>query len=102
MTGEIGQLALCLALALSVVQAMAGLVGARANGAAATAIAAPGSRGALLNVWTTVARPNASFESHPWVMGSRMSRTAFTSRGINPATGSSMPEPLATRAPARL
>ena len=31
MTGELGQLALCLALALSLVQAWAGLAGARAK-----------------------------------------------------------------------
>src|SRR6516162_5115759 len=40
-----------------------------------TASAAPGSRGALLNVRTTVARPNVSPASHHLVIGSRMSRT---------------------------
>src|SRR5580704_7121356 len=39
-------------------------------------MAAPGSRGALLNVWTTVASPNVSLAAHHLVMGSRMSRTA--------------------------
>ncbi|HUJ48075.1 MAG TPA: heme lyase CcmF/NrfE family subunit [Rhizomicrobium sp.] len=39
MTGEIGQLALSLALALAVVQAMAGLIGSRAGGSQAAAIA---------------------------------------------------------------
>src|ERR1700709_2571897 len=39
-----------------------------------TAIAAPGSRGALRNVRTTVARPNTSPVSHHFVIGSRMSR----------------------------
>ena len=34
MTGELGQLALCFALALSLVMAGAGLLGARAQGAA--------------------------------------------------------------------
>ena len=39
-----------------------------------TASAAPGSRGALLNVRTTVARPNVSPASHHLTIGSRMSR----------------------------
>jgi cytochrome c-type biogenesis protein CcmF len=50
MTGEIGQLALCLALALAVVQAMAGLIGARANGAATAAIARSSSIGLFVFV----------------------------------------------------
>ncbi len=53
---------------------------------AATAIAAPGSLGALLNVRTTVARPNVSPASHHLEIGSRMSRTIVTSaaRGMTP------------------
>ncbi len=39
MTGELGQFALCLALSLAVVQAFAGLVGARERGQQARAIA---------------------------------------------------------------
>jgi cytochrome c-type biogenesis protein CcmF len=50
MTGEIGQLALCLALALAVVQAMAGLIGARANGAATASIARSSSIGLFVFV----------------------------------------------------
>src|ERR1700692_4718937 len=42
----------------------------------ATARAAPGSRGALRNVFTTVASPNVSPASHHLVIVSRMSRTA--------------------------
>src|ERR1700752_4260713 len=40
-----------------------------------TASAAPGSRGALRNVRTTVASPNVSPSSHHLVIVSRMSRT---------------------------
>src|SRR6185437_1783355 len=40
-----------------------------------TARAAPGSLGALLNVWTTVASPNVSPASHHLPIWSRMSRT---------------------------
>src|ERR1700722_7114321 len=42
----------------------------------ATASAAPGSRGALRNVLTTVARPNVSSAAHHLVIVFRMSRTA--------------------------
>src|SRR5262252_7295706 len=41
-----------------------------------TASAAPGSLGALLNVLTTVAKPNSSPASHHLTIWSRMSRTA--------------------------
>src|ERR1700761_9484038 len=44
-----------------------------------TAIAAPGSRGALRYVRTTVARPKASPASHHLVILPRMSRTYVTS-----------------------
>ncbi|HEY1962784.1 MAG TPA: heme lyase CcmF/NrfE family subunit, partial [Rhizomicrobium sp.] len=50
MTGEIGQLALSLALALSIVQALTGLAGARRNGAQAAAIAAGAATGLLVFV----------------------------------------------------
>src|SRR6185312_1849727 len=45
-----------------------------------TASAAPGSRGALRNVLTTVARPNVSSAAHHLVIVFRMSRTAPTSK----------------------
>jgi cytochrome c-type biogenesis protein CcmF len=48
MTGEVGQLALCLALALSIVQSLAGLAGARPNGARAAAIASGAATGLLV------------------------------------------------------
>jgi hypothetical protein len=54
---------------------------------AATAIAAPGSLGALLNVRTTVARPNASPVSHHLEIGSRMSRTIVTSAARDMTSG---------------
>src|ERR1700721_2573659 len=47
--------------------------------AADTASAAPGSRGALRYVRTTVARPKLSPASHHLVILLRMSRTCFTS-----------------------
>jgi cytochrome c-type biogenesis protein CcmF len=49
-TGEIGQLALSLALALAVVQSVAGLIGARANGARAAAVASGAAMGLLVFV----------------------------------------------------
>ena len=45
MTGELGQFALCLALSLALVQAFAGLAGARENGAQARAIASGAALG---------------------------------------------------------
>ena len=50
MTGEIGQLALSLALALSIVQALTGFAGARAHGARPAAIAAGAATGLLVFV----------------------------------------------------
>ena len=50
MTGELGQLALCFALALSLVMAGAGLTGARANAATARAIAHGATMGMLVFV----------------------------------------------------
>ena len=53
-------------------------------------MAAPGSRGALRKVRTTVARPNTSPVSHHFVIGSRMSRNqlhlgTFGHHGPGPA-----------------
>jgi cytochrome c-type biogenesis protein CcmF len=48
MTAEIGLLALCLALALAIVQSVAGLAGVRANGARAAAIASGAATGLLV------------------------------------------------------
>jgi cytochrome c-type biogenesis protein CcmF len=48
MTGEIGQLALCLALALAIVQSIAGLAGAKPNGGRAAAIASGAATGLLV------------------------------------------------------
>ncbi len=50
MTGELGQLALCFALALSLVMAGAGLLGARAQGAAARSIAGGAAMGMFVFV----------------------------------------------------
>src|ERR1700729_595119 len=50
-----------------------------------TAMAAPGSRGALLNVLTTVARPNVSPASHHFEIKSRMSRTAHITSELDDA-----------------
>ena len=50
MTGEIGQLALCLALALSAVMAVAGLLGARANAGQSRAVASSTAMGLLVFV----------------------------------------------------
>ncbi|MBN9588083.1 MAG: heme lyase CcmF/NrfE family subunit [Alphaproteobacteria bacterium] len=50
MTGELGQLALCFALALSLVMAGAGLYGARANAAAARGVASSAALGMLVFV----------------------------------------------------
>ncbi len=50
MTGEIGQLALCLALALAFVEAGAGLLGARANAVRARAVASGAAMGLLVFV----------------------------------------------------
>ncbi|MFL5239179.1 MAG: heme lyase CcmF/NrfE family subunit [Rhizomicrobium sp.] len=50
MTGEVGQLALCLALALAVVQSLAGFGGAGAKGAVARAIASSAAMGQLVFV----------------------------------------------------
>ena len=50
MTGEIGLLALCLALGLAVVQSIAGLAGARAKGGRSTAIASAAAMGLLVFV----------------------------------------------------
>ena len=50
MTGEIGQLALCLALALALIEAMAGLAGARPDGALARSIASSSAAGLLVFV----------------------------------------------------
>jgi cytochrome c-type biogenesis protein CcmF len=49
-TGEIGLLALCLALALAIVQSFAGLAGARANGGNAAAIAQGAAMGLVVFV----------------------------------------------------
>src|SRR5262249_1214604 len=54
---------------------------------AATAIAAPGSRGGLLNVRTTVARPNVPPASHHLETGSRMSRTIVPSAARDMTSG---------------
>ena len=51
MTGELGQLAVCFALALSLVMAAAGLLGARADQAAARSIA----NGAAMGMFVFVA-----------------------------------------------
>ena len=48
MTGEIGQLALCIALALSLVQAVSGISGGRAGAAAAQAVASGAAIGMLV------------------------------------------------------
>ncbi|MEJ0042663.1 MAG: heme lyase CcmF/NrfE family subunit [Rhizomicrobium sp.] len=48
MTGEIGQLALCLALALSLVTAIAGLAGSRADAALARSVASAAAMGFLV------------------------------------------------------
>src|SRR5262249_10573234 len=50
-----------------------------------TASAAPGSRGALENVRTTVARPNVSPASHHFSIWPRMSRTPHPSTKRSPA-----------------
>ncbi len=50
MTGELGQLALCFALALSLVMAAAGLAGARADAAGARSIANGAAMGLLVFV----------------------------------------------------
>ncbi len=50
MTGEIGQLALCLALALAVLQSVSGLAGARVGGGRAAATASGASMGMLVFV----------------------------------------------------
>src|SRR6185437_14749090 len=50
MTGELGQLALCFALALSLVMAGAGLTGSRANAATARSIAHGATMGMLVFV----------------------------------------------------
>ena len=50
MTGEIGQLALCLALALALIEAMAGLAGARPEGVLARSIASSAAAGLLVFV----------------------------------------------------
>src|ERR1700761_673251 len=50
MTGELGQLALCFALALSLVMAAAGLIGARADAALARSIAGGATMGMLVFV----------------------------------------------------
>src|SRR5260370_15651651 len=67
---------------------------------AATAIAAPGSLGALLNVRTTVARPNVSPASHHLEIGSRMSRTFVTSaaRGMTSDYVPGRPDAIRQRA----
>src|SRR5260370_4499247 len=66
----------------------------------ATAIAAPGSLGALLNVRTTVARPNVSPSSHDLEIGSRMSRTFVTSavRGMTSDYVPGRPDAIRQRA----
>ena len=48
MTGEIGLLSLCLALALAIVQSVSGIAGAKANGARAAAIASGAATGLLV------------------------------------------------------
>ena len=55
MTGELGQLALCFALALSLVMAGAGLLGARAQGAGARSIAGGAAMGMFVFVVLSVA-----------------------------------------------
>jgi cytochrome c-type biogenesis protein CcmF len=50
MTGEVGQLALCLALALAIVQSLAGFGGAGAKGAVSRAIASSAAMGQLVFV----------------------------------------------------
>src|SRR5581483_2720860 len=48
MTGEIGLLALCLALAIAIVQSVAGISGARRNGGRVAAIASGAAMGLLV------------------------------------------------------